>query len=121
MNFSGSPLDAQALESARQQAEICKVFGNVNRILILWVLDDQEMSVGDIAEAIDASVQNASQHLRMMKDKGILACRREGHAVYYRVEGHELIAGCWVLQRASQDVPLQGQNTLARRAEEHDK
>ena len=93
------------LESARQQAEICKIFGNVNRVLILWVLADQEMSVTGIAEAIDASLQNASQHLRFMRDKGILATRRDGHTIYYRVEGHELMAGCGIMQRALQETP----------------
>ncbi len=89
---------AQILEFARQQAEICKVFGNANRILILWALGDREMSVGDIAEAIESSLQNTSQHLRLMKDKGILISRRESHTVYYHVADHELLEGCRILQ-----------------------
>jgi DNA-binding transcriptional ArsR family regulator len=95
-------MDDLMLEMARQQAEICKVFGNVNRIMILWVLGNQEMSVGDIAEAIDTSLQNASQHLRLMKDRGILTSRRKGHTIYYRVAGNELMAGCRILQQTFQ-------------------
>jgi DNA-binding transcriptional ArsR family regulator len=95
-------MDDQMLELARQQAEICKVFGNVNRIMILWVLGNQEMSVGDIAEAIDTSLQNASQHLRLMKDRGILTSRRKGHAIYYRIAGHELMEGCRILRHTLQ-------------------
>lgn len=98
-------MDARTVELARQQAEICRLFGNANRILILWVLADQELSVTAIAEAIDSSIQNASQHLRLMKDKGILETRREGHMVYYRVEGHALLEGCGILQRATQEMP----------------
>ncbi len=119
MDILENLMDAQAFELARQQAEICKVFGNVNRVLILWVLDDQEMSVGDIAEAIDVSLQNASQHLRMMKDKGILASRREGHAIYYRIKGRKLIEGCRILRRAIQDMPSRSQNTPTQRSKEH--
>jgi tRNA 2-thiouridine synthesizing protein A len=91
-------MDGQVLEFARQQAEICKVFGNANRVLILWVLGDREMSVGDIAEAIESSLQNTSQHLRLMKDKGILASRRESHTVYYHAADHKLMEGCRILQ-----------------------
>lgn len=93
-------MDAQILESARLQAEICKVFGNANRILILWVLGDRELSVGDIAEAIDSSLQNTSQHLRLMKDKGILVSRREQHTILYCVADHELMEGCRLFQVA---------------------
>lgn len=93
-------MDAQLLECARQQAEICKVFGNANRILILWALGDRELSVGDIAEAIDSSLQNTSQHLRLMKDKGILVSRREQHTIFYCVADHELMEGCRLLQLA---------------------
>lgn len=98
-------MDIQTLECARQQAEICKVFGNANRILILWALGDRELSVGDIAEAIDSSLQNTSQHLRLMKDKGILVSRKESHSVYYHVADHMLLEGCRLLQYAPDGQP----------------
>jgi ArsR family transcriptional regulator len=94
-------MDAQVLKLAAQQADICRIFGNVTRILILWALDNKEMS-GEIARAIDTSLQNASQHLRLMKDRGILASRRDGHRIYYRIQVNELTTGCRVLQHAIQ-------------------
>jgi len=97
-------MDAQILEAARQQAEICKVFGNVNRVLILWALRNQSMSVGDIAKAIESSLQNTSQHLRLMRNKGILASRREGHTIYYHITERALLEGCPILRCALQDA-----------------
>ena len=97
--------NASLLEMAEQQADICQIFGNVTRILILWVLGDREMRVGDISEAVGASLQNTSQHLRLMRDRGILASRRNGHAIYYRIDGHRLMQGCAILCRAM-EVPL---------------
>ncbi len=94
----GSRMDAKIDEFARNQAEFCKVIASTNRILILWTLGNREMSVGDIAETIEASLQNTSQHLRLMKDKGILISRRESHTVYYHVADHELMEDCQVLQ-----------------------
>ena len=97
-------MNDQMLELARKQADICKVFGNVNRIMILWVLGNQEMSVGDIAEAVDTSLQNASQHLRLMKDRGLLTSRRKGRTIYYRISDNELMEGCRILQQTFQTL-----------------
>ena len=79
-------MDTRLLEQAREQAEYCRVFSNAKRVLILWVLGTEEMSVSDIASALDTSLQNTSQHLRIMKDRGILSSRRDGQIKYYRVE-----------------------------------
>ena len=82
---------------AEEQAEIYQVFSNPKRILILWLLDIQEMSVGDIAEEIGATIQSTSQHLRMMRDKGLLVCRRDGQTIYYRIADNELGNKCQIL------------------------
>ena len=75
-----------SLNQAEEQATYCRVFSNARRVLILWVLGKEEMSVSDISSAVGASLQNTSQHLRLMKDRGILSSRRDGQTVYYRVE-----------------------------------
>ncbi len=67
---------------AARRAAVCSVFGNAKRVLILWVLLEQALSVGEIATAIEASLQTTSQHLRLMEDKGILVSRREGQKIY---------------------------------------
>ena len=87
-------MEANLREVARRQAGICRVFGNTSRVLIVWTLREGEMSVSDIASATDTSLQNASQHLRLMKDKRILTSRREGNTVYYQINQSDLMAGC---------------------------
>jgi DNA-binding transcriptional ArsR family regulator len=89
-------------DMAVRQAAICSIFGNATRVLILWVLLDQELSVSDIAAAIHASLQATSQHLRLMEDKGLLASRRDGQKIYYRVVEHHLMEGCRLLGEAHQ-------------------
>jgi len=54
----------------------------------------QELSVGEIAEEIGTSLQNASQHLRLMKDRDIVKSRRVGQIVYYRIAENELMERC---------------------------
>ena len=77
-----------------EQAELHQVFSNPSRLLILSTLETQEMSVGEIAERIGATLQNTSQQLRLMKDKGVLEARREGQTVFYRITGSAIGENC---------------------------
>ena len=70
---------------AESQAEIYRIFSHASRIQIFWLLMETGMSVNDIAEAIESSVQNTSQHLRLMKAANILDTRRSGQTIYYRI------------------------------------
>lgn len=90
-------------ELAKDRAQLCSVFGNPSRVLIVWALGERELSVSDIASAIECSLQNTSQHLRLMRDKGILLSRRDGNAVYYRINDTELLAHCDLIQRAVEE------------------
>jgi DNA-binding transcriptional ArsR family regulator len=96
--------NAKLMKLAETQAGICGVFGNAKRLLILWTLGKGEMSVSEIASAIDCSLQNTSQHLHLMKDKDILASRREGQTIYYRIQQNELMEGCRLLFQARQGL-----------------
>jgi ArsR family transcriptional regulator len=73
-------------ELAKERAEIYQVFSNDKRVLIFWKLAKNiEMSVNEIAEAIGSTVQNTSQHLRLMKAKNILESSRNGQSIHYRI------------------------------------
>jgi ArsR family transcriptional regulator len=77
---------------AERQAEICKTFSNPTRILIIWALSKNELSVGEIAQAVNATTQNTSHHLRILKDKGILFPRRQGQTIFYAIQDREAVA-----------------------------
>ena len=81
----------ESLILAEQQADVCKIFANTRRIMILWTLLEEELAVGDIAESVGATSQNTSHHLRLMKDKGILYSRRQGQSVLYGIANSELV------------------------------
>jgi DNA-binding transcriptional ArsR family regulator len=90
-------MDVRIQELAKNQADVCRVFGNPNRILMLWALGQGEMTVSEIATAVGCSLQNTSQHLRLMEDRDILTSRRSGNLVYYRVRENSLLVGCRVM------------------------
>ena len=96
------PVVTGVRDRAVVQAEFCKVFGNVQRLMILWSLADSELSVGDIARTVNGSMQNTSQHLHLMKNKGILTSRREGQTIYYCIANNKLMKNCPLLLQAPQ-------------------
>ena len=87
-------MDAELQREAERQAAICGIFGNSKRVLILWALSDQELSVSKISETVGTSMQNTSQHLRLMRERGILRSRREGQTIYYSVAEDKLFRFC---------------------------
>ena len=87
-------MDAELLKWAETRATLFRTFNNASRILILYSLRDKELCVGEIAAEIEATIQNTSQHLQVMKDRGILTSRRQGQTIYYRVVDHKLMRQC---------------------------
>ena len=62
-----------------------KAMSHPLRLKILCTLGPNEISVQDIVEHVGASQSNISQHLAILRDKGILAARKDANRVYYRV------------------------------------
>jgi DNA-binding transcriptional ArsR family regulator len=86
--------DQELLQSlAKVQARLCSVFSEEKRLRIMWFLSDGERRVNEIAEHLGISVQNTSQHLRVMRDRGAVSYRKEGHAVYYSIANQKFQRG----------------------------
>ena len=83
-------------ELARHAAEVLKAVAHPLRLQIVEVLARGELSVGEIVEAVGEKQAITSQQLNLMKDKGVLASRRDGARVYYRIENPNVtrVVGC---------------------------
>ena len=75
-------------------AGICRTLAHPKRLEILSLLRRGELSVGELAERMGASLANVSQHLAVLRDKGVVEARREGVSVYYRVSNPKIIQAC---------------------------
>ena len=62
-----------------------KAMSHPLRLKILCTLGEKEVSVQDIVEQVGTSQSNISQHLAILRDKGILISRKDANRVYYRV------------------------------------
>jgi len=77
-----------------QIAERLKALADPNRLRILHALEDRERNVSDLLAELGGSQANLSKHLARMRRAGILASRREGTSVYYRVADPAAFAVC---------------------------
>jgi DNA-binding transcriptional ArsR family regulator len=96
---SGMPNRSKEVDIFEAHADFCRVFSDAKRIRILWFLGTKEWSVSEIAEHLDVTMQNASQHLRVMRDKGAVAHRKQGQKVLYRVANEKFLAGIRLVRR----------------------
>jgi len=72
-------------EQIEQASLALKAMSHPLRLKILCVLGDKEVSVQDIVDAVGTSQSNISQHLALMREKGVLRTRKDANRVYYRV------------------------------------
>jgi DNA-binding transcriptional ArsR family regulator len=66
-------------------ARSLRAMGHPLRLKILCVLGDREISVQDIVDTVGTSQSNISQHLAILREKGVLKTRRDANRVFYRV------------------------------------
>ncbi|MCU7905820.1 MAG: metalloregulator ArsR/SmtB family transcription factor [Candidatus Thiodiazotropha sp. (ex Epidulcina cf. delphinae)] len=72
-------------EDVDRASRSLKAMSHPLRLKILCTLGAQEVSVQDIVEQVGTSQSNISQHLAILRDKGILVSRKDANRVYYRV------------------------------------
>ncbi len=75
-------------------ADVCKVFSSAKRLEILNALRDREMTATELVEKIGLSKANLSQHMSLLKSKGVVSTRREGVNIYYRISNDKTIQAC---------------------------
>lgn len=90
MNKSHKPAFNNADLVARQRdieqaSRSLKAISHPLRLKILCVLSHYEVSVQDIVDSVGTSQSNISQHLSILRDKGVLGSRKDGNKVFYRV------------------------------------
>jgi len=75
-----------------QFARVGKALSNGNRLELLEFIAQGERSVDELARVSGLTVANTSQHLQLLRQAGLVACRKEGLKVYYRLSGDDVIA-----------------------------
>ncbi len=72
--------------SAAEAAKLMRALANERRLMILCQLADGERSVGEIQPHVGLTQSALSQHLAVLREEGLVATRREGQTIWYRID-----------------------------------
>lgn len=75
----------QMIERSSEAESFLKQLANSKRLMILCVLSEGEMSVGDLNKRVPLSQSALSQHLAKLRSVGFVDTRRESQTIYYRL------------------------------------
>ena len=88
-----STLDIPAMRAAASQATaLLKALANTDRLLLLCQLTQKEYCVTELEELVGIYQPTLSQQLSVLRDEGLVATRREGKQIYYRIASKEALA-----------------------------
>lgn len=79
-------------------SNICKALANPKRIEIIDILNDKELTFGEIQEITGILKSNLSQHLSLMVSSGILSQRKEGLNMYFKLTTEKIAVACRMMR-----------------------
>lgn len=80
---------AELQSRALRASGLLKAMANPVRLLVLCQLAEGEKSVGELERVVDVSQSALSQHLALLRQRGLVQSRRAGQTIYYSLAGTE--------------------------------
>jgi DNA-binding transcriptional ArsR family regulator len=90
-------------EIYRLHADFCRTLSDANRLLIINELAGEELSVNELAGRLGLGQSNASKHLALMRDHGLVNARKEGSMVFYRLSDPRIFEAIKLLRAVQSD------------------
>ena len=87
-----------AKELYRLHASVCKGLADPKRLLIINALRNGERTVTDLCTELDLPQANLSQHLAILREKGLVSARRDGQFSYYSLTSPKTLAAVDLLR-----------------------
>lgn len=78
------------MSELEKAAELLRAFAHPLRLAIVLELRDGERCVHDLVDALDAGQPLVSQHLRVLRQAGVLTGRRRGREIAYSIADHHV-------------------------------
>ncbi len=107
-------------EFYKLHSEFCKMISNPKRQEILDALREEETTVNKLIEKTGISQSNLSQHLSILRSKGIVQTRRDGTNLYYSITNKKIIEAYDLVSQVLMES-LASQNKTIKDAMEHKK
>jgi DNA-binding transcriptional ArsR family regulator len=102
-------IEESKIQLFKHQADICKTLADPKRLMILHELRDSEASVGQLVSSLGLPQSNVSQHLAILRERGIVTTRREGTTIYYSLANSKIGEACDLVREVLADQLSQNQ------------
>lgn len=90
-NFNGNDITALA-DHARKASDVLKALSHETRLLILWLLSENEKSVSELEEILALPQAAVSQQLARLRLDHLVSARREGRIIHYSIADPDVSA-----------------------------
>jgi ArsR family transcriptional regulator len=87
------------IKSAEEAVSLLKALSHEHRLLALCFIGEAEKSVQEIEAFLEIPQSSVSQLLGKLKDKGLVATRRDGKFIYYRIADPNVLRVITALQK----------------------
>ncbi|MFB1017900.1 MAG: metalloregulator ArsR/SmtB family transcription factor [Burkholderiaceae bacterium] len=95
---AGTVMDIDILRrSAKEAGRLMKALSNPDRLLLMCQLAQGELRVGELEEIVGIVQPTLSQQLSVLREDSLVSTRREGTAIYYRIDSEQALAVMAVL------------------------
>ncbi|HET8603437.1 MAG TPA: metalloregulator ArsR/SmtB family transcription factor [Marmoricola sp.] len=103
-------MDATVAQQLQElHARVCKAIADPKRLMIINELRHGPLSVGDISEALGVSQSNASQHLAVLRERGMVSTTRVGTSVFYELRSPKIVQAVDLLREfLTEDLTARG-------------
>ena len=91
-------IDESRMPLFKLQARICKTLADPKRLMIIHELREGEMSVSQLVSSLGLPQANVSQHLAILRERGIVTTRREGTTIHYSLANPKIGEACDLVQ-----------------------
>ena len=99
-------------------ADLCKAISNPRRQAIIDIMRDNELTVSELIKKTGIAQANLSQHLAILRAKGLVHARREGNNVFYSLLNPKIIKAYDLIGEVLKDTII-SQNKIVKNATDH--
>jgi DNA-binding transcriptional ArsR family regulator len=96
------------------QADICKIFANDKRLEIINLLKGNEISNQEIMRETGLNKVSMTQHMNVLKSKGVIISRREGQQLFYSIANPKIIQACNLMREVLVEQHVEREKVVSR-------
>lgn len=92
-----------AQEVSQLEADLCFALADPTRILLLYALDEKPRNVTELSTELSVSQPTTSRHLKILRERGLVAFERQGTTITYKLADRRLIDALDLLRSVLRD------------------